>query len=65
MEGTGKPEYGKAVDIVTKGALSQMIIPALIPVVVPYIGWVLFGTGGARRPVDRHDYHCAFSSPSR
>jgi K(+)-stimulated pyrophosphate-energized sodium pump len=37
MEGTGKPEYGKCVDIVTKSAIRQMMLPALIPVVVPII----------------------------
>jgi K(+)-stimulated pyrophosphate-energized sodium pump len=42
MEGTNKPDYGKAADIVTKGALQQMILPALIPVVVPIlVGWFL------------------------
>jgi K(+)-stimulated pyrophosphate-energized sodium pump len=35
MEGSAKPDYARAVDIVTRGALKQMIIPALIPVIVP------------------------------
>ncbi|MDP2632019.1 MAG: sodium-translocating pyrophosphatase [Candidatus Uhrbacteria bacterium] len=35
MDGTGKPDYSAAVDIVTKSALAEMIVPALIPVIVP------------------------------
>lgn len=37
MDYSEKPDYGKAVDIVTKEAISQMILPALIPVVVPIL----------------------------
>ncbi len=36
-EGTSRPDYARAVDIVTKAALSQMIAPALIPVLAPII----------------------------
>jgi K(+)-stimulated pyrophosphate-energized sodium pump len=43
MAGTEKPDYGAAVDIVTKGALKQMIIPALIPVVTPILILLVFG----------------------
>lgn len=37
MEGTGKPDYGACVDIVTKAAIQKMIIPALLPVATPVI----------------------------
>ena len=41
MEGTEQPEYGTCVDIVTKSAQREMILPALIPIVVPVIVGVI------------------------
>lgn len=43
MNNTEKPDYGRTVDIVTKAALKEMILPALIPVVAPII--IGFGFG--------------------
>ncbi len=43
MEGTGKPQYDKAVDMLTKSAIKEMIVPSLLPVVVPVIVGLVLG----------------------
>ena len=37
LEGTGRPDYSRAVDIVTNSAIKKMLLPALIPIVIPIV----------------------------
>jgi K(+)-stimulated pyrophosphate-energized sodium pump len=53
MEGSAKPDYSKAVDLLTRAAIREMILPSLLPILVPVVLWLtldhLMGEGAGIR----------------
>jgi K(+)-stimulated pyrophosphate-energized sodium pump len=48
MEGTARPDYRRAVDMLTRSAIKEMILPSMLPVLAPVVLWVVVAVCGGR-----------------